>query len=85
MSLHEKVAIKRGGRPLPDVQISQPGVSKNKKYIRSFNSEWYQKKQWLCGCEVKNALFCFPCVLFGGDSTWSKDGFTKINKMKEKT
>lgn len=85
LSLHEKVAIKRGGRPLPDVQISQPGVSKNKKYIRSFNSEWYQKKKWLCGCEVKNALFCFPCVLFGGDSTWSKDGFTNINKMKEKT
>lgn len=85
LSLHDKVAIKRGGRPLPDIQISQPGISNNKRYIRSFNSEWYQKKKWLCGCEVKNALFCFPCLLFGGDSTWSKDGFTNINKMKEKT
>ena len=50
-----------------------------------FHSEWYQRKSWLCGCEVKNALFCFPCLLFGGDATWTKDGFRSINKMKEKT
>lgn len=30
LSLHEKVAIKRGGRPLPDVQISQPGLFKKR-------------------------------------------------------
>ena len=69
----------------PDILISQPGISNNKKFIRSFNSEWYQWKSWLCGCEVKNALFCFPCLLFGGDVTWTKDGFRNINKMKEKT
>ncbi|CAL1530206.1 unnamed protein product, partial [Lymnaea stagnalis] len=66
-------------------QISQPGISNNKRYIRSFNSEWYQRKIWLCGCEVRNALFCFPCLLFGGDVMWTKDGFRNINKMKEKT
>ena len=83
--LHDKVIIKRRGRPLPDIRISQPGISNNKKYIRSFNSEWYQRKTWLCGCEVKNALFCFPCLLFGGDVPWTKDGVRNINKMKEKT
>ena len=86
LSLHEKVAVKKRGRLTPDILISQPGISKNKKYIRSFNSEWYKRKSWLCGCEVKkNALFCFPCLLFGGDVTWTKDGFRNINKMKEKT
>lgn len=34
---------------------------------------------------MKNTLFCFPCLLFGGDVTWSEDGFKNINKMKEKT
>ena len=85
LSFQEKVAVKKRGRSTPDIQISQPGISNNKKYIRSFNSEWYQRKNWLCGCEVKNALFCFPCLLFGGDSVWTKDGFTNINKMKEET
>lgn len=85
LTLQEKVAIKQAGRPLPDIKIEQEGVSHSKKYIRSFNCDWYQRKTWLCGCEVKNALFCFPCLLFGGDSVWSKDGFACIKNLKEKT
>ncbi|XP_076046712.1 uncharacterized protein LOC143028461 [Oratosquilla oratoria] len=85
LSLCEKMTVKKRGRSTPDIQISQPGISNNKKYIRSFNSDWYQRKSWLCGCEVKNALFCFPCLLLGGEVTWTKDGFRNINKMKEKT
>jgi len=85
LSLDEKVAIKMTGRPLPDIEISQLGVSNNKRYKRSFNSEWYEKKTWLCGCEVRNALFCFPCLVFGGDTAWTKDGFTNISKMKERS
>ena len=85
MSLREKVAVKKRGRSTLDIQISQPGISNNKKYIRSFHFEWYQWKSWLWGCEVKNALFCFPRLLFGGDATSTKDGFRSINKMKEKT
>ena len=30
------------------------------------------------------ALFCFPCLFFGGDSSWSKTGFKTIGKLKEK-
>ena len=81
LSLGEKVAIKTRGRSTPDIHISQPGISKNKRYIRRFNSEWYQRKNWLCGCEIKNALFCFPCLLFGGDVAWTKEGFRKIDKF----
>ncbi|KAL7634398.1 UNVERIFIED_CONTAM: hypothetical protein RMT77_014775 [Armadillidium vulgare] len=84
LSYDEKVTVKKRGRSTPDIQISQPGIS-NKKYIRSFNFEWYQRKKWLCDCDVKNALFCFPYLLFGGDVTWIKDGFRNINKLKDKT
>ena len=82
LSIPEKVTVKKIGRSTPDIQISQAGVSNNKKYIRTFNREWYQRKSWLCGCELKNSLFCFPCLLFGGDTTWTKDGFRNINKLK---
>lgn len=84
LTLEEKCDIKRKGRPIPEIHISQPAVSHNKKYLRSFNSDWYSKVSWLCGCEDKNALFCFPCLLFGGDITWTQNGFKNINKMKEK-
>lgn len=84
LSLSEKVQLKNKGRPTPNILITQVGISKNKKYVRSFNTEWYEKIKWLCGCINKNALFCFPCLLFGGDSVWIQSGFTNINKIKEK-
>nr|CAD7417949.1 unnamed protein product [Timema poppensis] len=56
LSLHEKVTVKKRGRSTPDILISHPSKSNNKKYIGSFNSEWYQRKIWLSGCEVKNTL-----------------------------
>lgn len=84
LSLHEKMEIKNKGRPTPDIIITQEGISKNKKYIRSFNSEWYKKIKWLCGCETRNALFCFPCLLYGGDTVWTQSGFRNINRIKEK-
>lgn len=79
----EKIEIKRKGRPTPEIVILQRGVSKNKTYIRSFHKEWYKKIQWLCGCEINNALFCFPCLLYGGDSQWTDSGFTRLNRLKE--
>lgn len=27
---------------------------------------------WLCGCDVRNAVFCFPCFLFGREFSWIK-------------
>ncbi|KFM68675.1 SCAN domain-containing protein 3, partial [Stegodyphus mimosarum] len=63
LSLHEKITIKKRGRSTTDILICQPDIRNKEKYIRSFNSEWYQRKNWLCGCQVKNALFCFPYLL----------------------
>ena len=43
-------------RPLPDLKI--------KTGDRSFQMEWYAKKDWLCGSVVRNGLFCFYIFLF---------------------
>lgn len=88
LTLEKKVEIKNLGRPLPNlpnfINISKKG---QKEYTRHFNIELYQKFKWLCGCETTVSLFCFPCVCFGGDSSWSKTGvkdlihlLVKLNK-----
>lgn len=48
-----------------------------------------RKKTWLCGCPIKNALFCFPCLLFegstggqGGD-LWSR-GMSDLKHISER-
>lgn len=75
LSLERKAEIKKLGRPLPNlhnlINISKKG---QKEYTRHFNTELYQKFKWFCGCETTVALFCFPCVCFGGDLSWSKTG-----------
>ena len=73
LSLEEKFEVKRLGPHHPrDIGISQT-VGKN---IRTFNVEWFAKKKWLTASIQKKALFCFPCLLFGGSGgevTWSRD------------
>jgi hypothetical protein len=44
----------------------------------------YFKHDWLCGCDVKNALFCFPCLLFGDDVAWTRTGVTDLGHLPEK-
>ena len=29
----------------------------------------FQRKSWLAGCEVANAVFCYPCLLFHPEGT----------------
>jgi len=33
----------------------------------------------------KKCTICFPCLVFEGDAVWTKDGFTNISNMKERT
>uniref|UniRef100_A0A8D0HC97 Uncharacterized protein n=1 Tax=Sphenodon punctatus TaxID=8508 RepID=A0A8D0HC97_SPHPU len=46
---------------------------------------WYEKKTWLCSSVSKNALFCFPCLLFGGEAVWTKVGVTNVKHLADKT
>ena len=44
LSLEEKVKTIQRGRPIQDIHIAQYGVSHNRKYVRTFSSDWYNKK-----------------------------------------
>lgn len=79
-TLAEKIAIKNLGRPLPNLNLHQ----QTKSRCRKFNPEIYYKNKWICGCEEKNAFFCFACVLFGGDVSWCKTGITDIGHIWSK-
>ena len=54
---------------------------KGNSYGRKFNKDYYNKHEWLCGCSETMSLFCFPCLLFGGDDAWTKNGFKNISKI----
>ncbi|KAJ4441471.1 hypothetical protein ANN_11326 [Periplaneta americana] len=73
--------VKLKGRPLPDLNLTQASPSRNSTYVRKFNNEIYAKHLWLCGCEQKNAVFCFPCLLFGGDAAWTRSGVTDLGHL----
>lgn len=49
------------GRPTPILTNfnNKPG---QKKY--SFQSSWYDKNLWLCGCLTTQGMYCWPCILF---------------------
>ena len=84
LTLNEKKEIKAIGRPTPDLSIEQRSKSRDKEYTRQFNNNVYEKCDWLCGCEVKNALFCYPCLLFDGDASWTKIGVTDLRHLTQK-
>lgn len=83
-SLEEKLEIKKLGRPLPDLTIKQNIKSGTRTFCNTFKSDYYSKIDWLCGCDTKNALFCFPCLLFCGEQLWTKSGLTDINHLSER-
>jgi hypothetical protein len=84
LCLSEKSCVQNHGRRLPKLQIVKTSSSMKSTYQRKFNPEIYSRHDLLCGCDVKNALFCFPCLLFGGDTTWTKTGVTDLGHFCQK-
>lgn len=83
-TLEEKVNIKIIGRPTPVLNVTQKASrGKNLSYVRYFNCKVYDNNSWICGCDVRNALFCFPCVLFGNDDIWSTKGVEDLGHLNE--
>ena len=80
LTLDEKLAIIKRGRATPELTFNCTGKSHGKIYNRGFALHWYNDKKWLCGCQEKQALFCFPCLLFstGDHDAFTKKGFTAI-------
>lgn len=84
LSVEEKLKIKENGRPLPDMKIQFQGNSRGKQYVRKFHREIYSRNRWICGCKIKNSFFCFPCILFGGDSKWTKSGVNDLVHLTDR-
>ena len=81
LPLEEKLEIKRLGPQRPDdFTISQEGKDKT----RSFNQEWFKRKTWLTASISKKGLFCFPCLLFGGETVWTTTGFKDLKHLSER-
>lgn len=71
--------------PRPQLTINQVFKDKNRMYNRTFSTAVYEKWEWMCGCPTINALFCFPCLLFGGEDTWTKSGVKDLKHLSEKS
>jgi hypothetical protein len=81
----QKIEIKQLGRPTPELKglITKAKKSKN-EYIRHFNTDYYVKHKWLCGYDIKLAVYCFPYLCFGGDISWTKTSVTHLGHLSEK-
>jgi len=62
----------QNGRPMPILRL--------KTVNRSFQEHWYVKKDWLCGSEALQKLFCWPCILFspGTSRSWTLNGYANM-------
>lgn len=87
-SLHttdEKIKIITLGRPMPDLKLIQVIKKKTRQFTRSYTNDTYTKyNNGLCGCDKRNAVFCFPCLLFGGEMAWTKTGMTDLNHLNDR-
>ena len=74
----QEVIIK--GRPTPELKgLLQTSGQKS----RSFQTEWYTRKGWLCGCPARNRLFCFSCLLFSScDNVWTQMGYCDLKNLQ---
>ncbi|KAJ8962818.1 hypothetical protein NQ318_001218, partial [Aromia moschata] len=70
-----RTEIKRLGRPILELIISKTDVGKSRNYSRNCNISVYDRFKWLCGCPKRNKLFCFICLVMGGNqSAWIQEG-----------
>jgi hypothetical protein len=87
LSLEEKKKIKDLGPEQPDLHIQQQASDRGRSYKRSFTRACYEKRSWLTGCDVSNALFCFPCLLFqsvGTEVLWTTTGVSDLKHLSDK-
>lgn len=85
LTYEDRLLAKELGPPRPDISITQVFKDKNRTYNRNFNKVVYERWNWMCGCPLDNSLFCFPCILFGGEDTWTKTGVRDLKHLPEKS
>ena len=52
--------------------------------MRTFLSTWFDKKSWLTACDERKSLFCFCCLLFGGESLWTNKDCNDLKHLSER-
>ena len=69
----EQDEILQNGRPMPVLRVTSGN--------RSFQEHWYARKEWLCGSESLQKLFCWPCILFspGTSRSWTLNGYANMH------
>jgi hypothetical protein len=67
------------------LKLIQVIKKKTRQFTRSFTIDTYTKyNNWLCGCDKRNAVFCFPYLLFGGEMVWTKTGMIDLNHLNDR-
>ena len=87
LSLERKLEIKNVGRPIPNIDITRQTKSNSKEIVRKFRIDIYKRTEWICGCEITNRLFCFPCLCFVSDEregTWTEVGVVDLGHLSQK-
>lgn len=85
LTTEEKCSIKDLGRPTPVLSLSQKQTVKGREFRRLFKNRLYERNSWICGCDVLNRFFCFPCLLFakGTDKSWTKTGVADLSHLSQ--
>uniref|UniRef100_H3B3J6 DUF4371 domain-containing protein n=1 Tax=Latimeria chalumnae TaxID=7897 RepID=H3B3J6_LATCH len=78
LNYQEKLEVKRLGPHQPDLKLKQSSKDRG--------LQWHgmKKKKWLCGSASRKTLFCFPCLLFGGELSWTQMGVNDLKHLSEK-
>lgn len=92
LPLEDKIKLKELGRPMPDLNLTQISERKaqNRTFTRHFSRDIYNRNKWICGCEILNLLYCFPCILFynpaatGVDPNWARTGIKDLHHLPAK-
>ena len=81
LTFEKRLELKRLGPPRPNLNIAQvQNAFKSKSsYARKFNPSLYELVDWLCGCEFKNAFFCYnSLVMTVSDPAWTSVGVSDV-------
>ncbi|XP_053156922.1 uncharacterized protein LOC128347007 [Hemicordylus capensis] len=85
LPLKGKLQVKEMGPDQPSLMLQESISDGGEVCTRKFSTDWYARKEWLCGSATQNALFCFPCLLFGGDKAWTETGMGDLTDLADKT
>jgi hypothetical protein len=78
-SYEEKYAAKNR-RLIPHLDVKIVDGKQNRK----FQDSWYSKYPWLAGCAKTKNLFCYVCILFGGENKWTLHGISVTKNFVRK-